>query len=261
MAGVFVNISMLLPARGRPKNLKMSIESVFDLAREPGAVELVVRLDDDDPHLEEELDILRVPAPGNVQVVVGPRLGYGGMAEMYNSCAAIAKGAFLCDWNDDMLIATRHYDALIMDAPAFCIQFPRLYERPTTDYTLPFTAKRVFETVGHLSQNAYCDAWLSDIAGYSGISVERNDIAFKHFRLNDATLKEQGISGGDEMARFKMPEQRAQRLSDIEAIVAAPEYNTRFLGWWSEERMHPAPEINGSRVHHARSYTLKGKII
>ena len=232
-------ISMLLPARGRPANLKASVESVFRLATEPDRVELLVRLDDCDPHLEAELDILETcksPEHGAIRVFRGPRLGYAQMHQMYNVLARIGRGDWLFLWNDDIEMVTKGWDVLVREAPVYSIQFARRDITATTDYTLPIVGRPVFNALEfHLSMNAYVDAWLVDVAASAGVAVARDDIVFTHHRLNDQTLNEQN-DGGRAWGEFNAEAMTALRRADLEKVIASSHYQDRFSRWQGEFR-------------------------
>jgi len=233
------SISVLLPARGRPDHLRESVASCFELATDPDNVEVLIRLDDDDPHLDSELRILRhFGASKRIVVFTGYRLGYQNMHEMYGGLALHSEGDWLVNWNDDMQFITQGWDALLREAPPFSIQFPRRDTTQTTDYTVPVTGRSIFIALGHLSKNAYCDAWISDFSAFAGTSVIRDDIVFRHQRLDDQTLKDQGLVGGKEWAKFTTDEQKTLRRADMEKIMASPEWTNRFKGWEIEQVDH-----------------------
>lgn len=229
-------VSMLLPARGRPDHLAASVGSLFALAKSPDEVEVLARLDDDDPDLEREVQVLS--AHRNVRVFRGPRLGYAGMHEMYNRLAQIGRGEWLFLWNDDIEMLTGGWDALVREAPPYSVQFVRRDTTPTTDYTLPVLGRPLFEVLGHISKNAYCDAWISDVSGFAGTSVIRDDVVFRHHRLSDATMHGQSVSGPGEWAKFKTDEQRQWRRDDMEKIMASPLWLGRLDGWDCEFSEH-----------------------
>jgi len=232
------SISMLLPARGRPKHLKLSVESAFDLASIPDTVEFIVLLDDDDPHLREEMQILQAFSfADNIQIGIDRRLGYSLMHEYYNRSAEAAKGDWLFMWNDDIQMVSNGWDDLVRDAPLFSVQFPRRDITKTSDYTLPVIGRPIYNALGHLSMNAYCDAWISDFSAFAGTSIVRDDIVFLHHRLDDMTMAGQA-DGGKEWQRFTEEEQLRMRRADMEKVIAAPGYAARFNGWDIEVNYH-----------------------
>ena len=136
---------------------------------------------------------------------------------------------------------TRGWDELLCEAPPFSVQFPRRDIVANADPTLPVVGRKIYEAMGHLSKNAYCDAWISDISAFAGTSITRNDIVFVHHRLNDATMKAQN-DGGVEWQRFTT--QKPERRIDMDKVIAAPEHATRFDGWNTEIEYHPVDYIN-----------------
>lgn len=254
-----VNISMLLPARGRPDNLKASVESVFALAKKPDEVEVVVRLDDDDPHLDREIQILR--AHDRVRIFRGPRLGYHNMHTMYNKLAELSRGEWLFMWNDDIEMVTKDWDVLTRESPLYAVQFVRRDVTPTSDYTLPIIGKPLFDVLGHISENAYCDAWISDVSAFAGTSVVRDDIVFKHHRLDDATMYGQSVNGPAAWAKFTTEEQRQMRRDDMEKIMASPLWAGRFDGWEYDFIKHAVDHIKlfNAGEREAGAIRLKGR--
>lgn len=253
-------VSILLPARGRPAGLKSSINSIFDLAAKPDEVEVLVRLDGDDPHLAAEQVFLRSSPTRDISIGIGKRIGYAHMHTMYNWCAYHSKGQWLVNWNDDMTMITEGWDALLCDAPSYCVQFPRRDTTPTSDCTVPITNRSIYEVLGHLSLNAYCDAWISDFSAFAGTSVIRDDIVFHHDRLNDQTLRDQGVVGTAAWGLFTTQEQKTARRRDMDKIMAAPPYAKRFDGWRTETVFHQIDHLQlAAGEAKARAYALKGR--
>lgn len=207
-------ISVLIPTRGRPENLRASIDSCYALAAHPERVEVIVGADLDDPCLPEIVDI--ASEYDAVLWVSDVRYGYPRLHEYFNGLARRARGAWLIHWNDDSEMRTRGWDDLLCDAPPVAVQFLRIDERPTADPTFPVTSRAVYEAMGHLSLNAHCDAWISDVSWWAGCQVQRDDIVIKHHLLADQTARERT----DEMTPFKGPEQTALRAKDIAAVKA-----------------------------------------
>lgn len=254
------SISMLLPARGRPENLRASVASVFDLAADPDRVEVLIRLDDDDRHIAAELRALRDLGGMGTRILVetGARLGYAQMHGYYNGLAARALGEWLYLWNDDIEGLTPRWDDLLRDAPPFSVQWPRRDITTTTDFTLPVLGRPVYDAIGHVSVNAYCDAWIADCSGYAGASIIRDDIAFVHHRLNDETLVQQQ-DGNVEWSKFSAEEQLALRRADRDAILGAPGYGSRFDGWRTEARYLTLDYLNLEPDRRPRAYVLLGR--
>ena len=92
-------ISLLLPTHGRPTLAQRFIDSVEAQTREPGRVEIVAYVDDDDAashHLDSRII--------SFTRIIGPRTTMGG----FNSaCYARARGDIIILANDDLVIRTR----------------------------------------------------------------------------------------------------------------------------------------------------------
>lgn len=113
-------VSMLVPSRGKLPVLASMLESLQRCTVEPLTVELVARLDDDDPDLTERTRQLerfgrRIPT----QILIGPRAPMGIMTVQMSRAA---RGAFVWLLNDDIVHETLCWDRLVCEATA---------ERPT----------------------------------------------------------------------------------------------------------------------------------
>lgn len=224
-------ISVLLPTRNRPSHLQSSIDSLFTLAAEPGAIEVIARLDRDDPTLLDSMRVLQTsPFVDQIHVGVAPRVGYARANEMWNWCAGASTGQWIMIWNDDIEMLTPKWDALIREAPAFAIQWPRRDIVKTTDYTLPVVGRPIYEALGHITVNALVDAWLADVSAHADTSIARDDVVFVHHRLIDDTMSGQADALKD-WHKFSEEEQRALRTRDRSSVLVAPGWPSRFEGW------------------------------
>ena len=228
-------ISVLLPTRGRPGPCRRSVLALRHLASRPQDIELLIRHDEDDPPPPFSHEADEAGAFAAFRILSGPRHGYAGMHRYYNELAAEARGDWLLIWNDDTDMLTPGWDLMLREAPPFCVQFPRRDITATTDFTFPVLGRPVYETLGHVATNGYCDAWLSDVTCYAGVAVLRDDIVFHHHRLDDETMRGQHRDGPPEWARFGSIEEGVSRRSAMEAIRGAPAWPDRFCGWAVEE--------------------------
>lgn len=95
-------ISILLPTRQRPHNIKRLWESVVDTVDDIRNVELVVYIDDDD----QTYDNLDIP----MTIVRGPRIV---LSECWNRCFEKAKGDILMHCGDDIVFRTKDWDKIV----------------------------------------------------------------------------------------------------------------------------------------------------
>lgn len=170
--------SVLIPTRGRPERLKRAVHSLFDMAKEPKNIQLILRVDSDD---HATLNMLTKEAPFEANVLVGPRgRGYLDLHHFIHEMAREAKGEWLVNFNDDAVMKTKHWDELIsgmlfegddikemgdkgiMWFDGIWLLVPCL----TTDFVANeffVVNRRVFEVLGHLSNNTGVDIWLDNV--------------------------------------------------------------------------------------------------
>lgn len=99
-------ISLIVPSRYRPDRLNDMWQSALATADDPGGLELVARLDDDDPSAYPEL-------PGNVTYIRGPQLL---MSCLWNDAQAHASGDLFWHGGDDNLFRTPGWDTAVREA-------------------------------------------------------------------------------------------------------------------------------------------------
>jgi hypothetical protein len=209
-------ISILLPARGRPESFARAVRPLFRLASDPDRVEVLARVDDDDP-----TDYESKPSEfGRYLVVRGPRLGYRRVFEHFNELAALSRGDWLLNWNDDAEMLTSGWDALMRQATPHSIQFLRRDILQHADTTFPLTGRSVYEAMGHIALQTHADDWLRVVAERSGTAIWRDDIVFHHYRLSDESSRERDATGYD-VPGFHAPEMQARMTEDAQRVRAA----------------------------------------
>ena len=101
-------LSIIVPTRGRPEQLRMFLDSVAETAREPAHLEVVLVVDEDDPGTRA----VRHSGIAIRHVVVPPGLTMGALnARGY--AAATGDHVMLC--NDDVVVRTPGWDSRIED--------------------------------------------------------------------------------------------------------------------------------------------------
>ncbi len=217
-----MNITVMLPTRGRPAHLREAVGTLVRTAYRPDTIEILFRTDDDDRAVLNDY----VGCGVSVREFRGVRHGYGAMHLYYNELASAAYGRLLLLWNDDTEMLTKNWDrALIECADASkipLVQFIRRSGIPKIDDTLPVIDRRVIEAIGHVSLHCYCDTWLSRVAEGAGLRVFREDIVFHHHRLDDATQQDNAaaVHGGEGHRRwFEMDAERAADVQKLKALT------------------------------------------
>jgi glycosyl transferase family 2 len=204
-------ISVLVPSRQRPELLARSVDSLGERD-----LEVLVRVDDDDPRLEDYLTLR------GLDVVVGPHHGYGSLQRYYNELADRATGDWLFLWNDDCLMQTPDW-----------LDIVRSYEgkmavlNPNTNHdnweidmnVFPILPRKMVELMGHLSLSPHNDSWIEYVARDSGIMV-RVPIMILHDRAdltgqNDDETYARRLEAKD---HFRSPAMVRARGRDTQAI-------------------------------------------
>jgi hypothetical protein len=211
-------ISVMLPTRGRPALCLESAMSMLDLAECPDDVEIVLRRDWNDATRYDAI-------PQSVEIV-GPSLGYAGLSEYYDACAATSRGEWLVVWNDDSTMLTKHWDAELRRLD------PRTSWIMLAHEHFPTISRRWYEVTGRISASAHVDTFVihvADILVADGVlhppdKRKRWDILHKCDVLDDEgserrrreILGPQGTS-----AKFFSPEIRSAIELDAKKIASA----------------------------------------
>jgi glycosyltransferase involved in cell wall biosynthesis len=182
-----IDISLLLPTRGRPQLLQRLLESLVETTSRIERLEVVLFIDADDQstgavsHPLLELTKLIEP-PGKK------------MGQMNQACYENSRGRFVMLMNDDVIFRTKSWDTRVLDAFA---RFPDevalvygndLHQRKSMA-TLPIVSRAVCEALGGICPrdylNVYIDVHLYDIfkklarLGYQRV-VYLEDVIFEH---------------------------------------------------------------------------------
>jgi len=182
-----VDISLLLPTRGRPNLLRRLFESLAKSTSRLERIEVVLYIDEDDVPTREvahpQLQLTKlIEAPGKK------------MGQMNQVCYENSRGRFVMLMNDDVIFRTKSWDTQVLDAFA---RFPDdaalvygndLHQRKTMA-TLPILSRAVCEALGGVCPrdylNVYIDVHLFDIfkklarLGYQRV-VYLGDVIFEH---------------------------------------------------------------------------------
>lgn len=100
-----IALSLIVPTRGRPRQLARFVESLIRTTRRPKQIELVLVVDDDDRSPD-------VRAPFTVNVTGGPRGRT--MGELNRAGYAASRGEHVMLLNDDVIARTRGWDEAVL---------------------------------------------------------------------------------------------------------------------------------------------------
>ena len=242
-----MKISILPPTRGRTEVLKASLMSLLDNVKEPKEIEIMLGMDEDDTdvisYVKDELGPILQEKGVETKANIFKPLGYTNLHQYVNTLAGNASGDWLFFWNDDCLMETKNWDEVIN---SYTGQFKLLAPNDNHDghpyAILPIVPKDWFILMGHLSQNAQNDAWLSHIAYMLGI-FERIDVKFIHDRADitgnndDETFRNRKYMEGnpEDPADFGHPNMQQARVNTAHKIAWFLEAtNNGDLTWWEK---------------------------
>lgn len=171
-------ISILCPSRGRPDSLGEMVATAFATAERPAKVDIVLRLDADDPRLHE------YPNLSGVTYLTGPRTL---LSQCWNQAAEAARGDILMHAGDDIRFRTPGWDRAVTDAfPPDRIAFVHgrdgIHDQALG--THGFVHRRWVEAVGYfvppLFSSDFNDTWLNDVAERIGRRVFLPEVFTEH---------------------------------------------------------------------------------
>lgn len=242
-----MKISVILPTRGRTEVLKTSLMTLLDNVKEPNEVEIILGMDEDDTevieYVKETLGPILQEKGVETKANIFKPLGYENLHQYVNTLAGNASGDWIFFWNDDCLMQTKDWDEVIS---SYTGQFKLLAPKDNHDghpyAILPIVPKDWFILMGHLSQNAQNDAWLSHIAYMLDI-FERIDVEFIHDRADitgnndDETFKNRKYMEGnpEDPEDFGHPNKQQARINTAHKIAWFLEKTGEGdLTWWNK---------------------------
>ena len=193
-----MTISILLPTRKRVNQLKKSVASLLDNAKNPDKIQPLFGVDDDDT---ETLEYLKKANYKNQSVLKFKRMGYENLHMYNNSLCAYAQGTWVMFFNDDAIMNTKHWDEVIESEKNFNVL--RVKEQTGHPYSIfPIFPWDWFRLLDHISLHGQNDAWISEIAYMLDI-MKDVDIDVTHDRAditgnnNDSVFKERVYKEGN----------------------------------------------------------------
>jgi len=210
-----VNISVLLPSRGRPGPLAESIASLDGNADDPGQVQILIAADPDD----EPTWSFPARQPSVTWIAPG-RYGYVRLHEYVNQIARMASGDWLMLWNDDARMLTPGWDTIITGSPPGVLWSAANHDGHCNLF--PAWPRSWTDAIGHVSLCWNCDTWMQEIGAAVGrqwqvpvrVFHDRADITGGH----DDQTWEEGRDRGDMSSVFCEARFRDQRAADAAKI-------------------------------------------
>lgn len=162
-------ISILVPTRNRPKDMRGLVESCVSTCDYVDDLEFVFYIDDDDNESLVEAENLRDLV--DLKVIVGERIV---LSEMWNVCCDNAKGDIFMHCGDDLRFRTQSWDTKVRekfdsfsDKIAFVFGHDSIF-KPGAFGTHGFLHRTWVEVVGYFVppyfSSDYNDTWLNDVS-------------------------------------------------------------------------------------------------
>lgn len=193
-----MDISILLPTRGRADQMERSLRSLLDKASGLHKIDIVFGVDRDDQENTElwKQTVRPYLAEKNVsdRILLFEPMGYENLHHYLNALAGQSTGSWMFFWTDLAFMQTQDWDKIICSHTG---QFKLLSVHTHNEHPysiFPIIPRKWYDLVGHLSQHSLNDAWLSQIAYMLDI-FERIPVWCDHDRCdltgnnNDATFK------------------------------------------------------------------------
>jgi hypothetical protein len=182
-----IDISVLLPTRGRPGPLEYCLQTLIGKAANPERIEVMIAFDDDDTDtIDYYIDVIQPYLESKkcmYTVMQFKRLGYLRLNEYLNELAKHSTGKWLFFWNDDAVMETQDWDNIIMEhRDEFALlRAETNHEHPYAIF--PIMPRKWIEITGHLSPHQINDAWTSQIGWMLDI-VKTIPVMINHERFD-----------------------------------------------------------------------------
>ena len=237
-----VDISVLLPTRGRTQSLHTSVMSLIHKAERADRVEILLAFDLDDQdsfcYFQENI-AQHIDQHGVRYVAYGfTRLGYIRLNEYINSLASMSTGTWLMFWGDDAIMQTQAWDQRIREVKDFrVLRIPTHNLHPYAIF--PIVPRDWFDLFGYISAHQLTDTWVSQIAYMldimHNIAVEvthdRFDITGNN---NDATYANRPMLEGkpSDPRDFNHVSWRNRRFADAKKIADHIRQHDQTTEWF-----------------------------
>lgn len=231
-------ISILLPTRKRPKELRRMVESVRDTASQE--VDICLYIDEDDP--------LSAPVAEELELgyKVGPRIRK--ITQAWNELLPIARGEIYQQGNDDTVYVTTAWDEMVQTAfddlpdKIMCLHGSDVYGHGSNFGPHAFVHKTWTDCLGYFIapyfSSDFGDAWLCELANMIG---RRRYLPFniehRHFSQGLAEVDEntaerlQRHREDDPDTLYYSPAMQAERQRDAEKLAKLMDKTLSTKGW------------------------------
>jgi hypothetical protein len=162
-----IDISVLLPVRGRSIPMEQCLHTLISTATKPERIEVLIAFDDDDTDtIDYFVDVIApyLDAKGvTYSAMQFKRLGYIRLNEYLNELANHSTGQWIFFWNDDAVMTTSAWDDVIREHnDRFALlRAETNHEHPYAIF--PILPRKWVELTGNISPHQINDAWTSQI--------------------------------------------------------------------------------------------------
>ena len=230
-------ISILLPTRNRPDNVRRLYQSLIDTSDNMNDLEICFFIDDDD---EISLNLVtELASKINVQAVQYTQAETGRTPQplMYNELYKIGTGPIYMFCADDVVFRTRGWDSKVK------AEFNKYEDRIVLVYgpdgfqfgkvpvcTHGFLHNNWIKTIGYFFPPyfniAYNDTWLTEIAETIGRRIYLNDLYFEHIHpaagkaaWDDVYTGKQEVVGGETNLYRQLAPQRQEDIDKLKKYI------------------------------------------
>jgi len=162
-----IDISVLLPVRGRPIPMEQCLHTLINTATKPERIEVLIAFDDDDTDTIDYFVDVIAPYLDTKGVTYSAmqfkRLGYIRLNEYLNELANHSTGKWIFFWNDDAVMTTAGWDDVIREHNDrfTLLRAETNHEHPYAIF--PILPRKWVELTGNISPHQINDAWTSQI--------------------------------------------------------------------------------------------------
>jgi len=241
------SIAVLLPTRGRTGALTTSVKSLFEKAKNPDKIQLMLGFDDDDAegveHFQEDLQPWLDEQGISYTAMSFEPVGYTRLNEYVNMLTGASDSDWLVFWNDDAVMETEDWDKVIADHTG---EFKLLAFHTHNDHPysiFPIAPREWYDHLGYLSPHQISDCWLSQQAYLLDI-WERIPVWVVHDRHdltgnnNDETYQNRIMFEGNpsDPRDFHHPGWTNRRHADCERLAQYMKSRGISTQWWEDAK-------------------------
>lgn len=178
-------ISVIVPSRNRPNELRAALESL-QLAKH--GLEALVWLDEDDLQLDKYKEFFEKDP--NVKLFIKERVGYKDLHIMLNFLCSQIKYDWILEFNDDAYMGNPEWFEKFSD---FVRQFEptnqpvaiKIWGQENTHNLFPIVSRKFVDILGHFSLFFACDTWVEAVSLGANVQYNLNGIKLVHRKYGD----------------------------------------------------------------------------